>query len=224
MKFAKISAFRPLSPHLNSTICYFSPMVRSLGRTVFGSQENNGKVLPQEDALAILNGWVSNERLRLHMRQVAGLMKAWALEKAAVGEKEAEIWYQAGLLHDADWEKYPSEHCRIIVEKLEELSLDPNMIHCIASHGPNHFGVDPENEMDHMIYCFDELSGFIHAVSLLRPTGYEGLEVKSVLKRLKTPSFAAQVSREEIQDAMQRAGHKLEDIIQFIIDHQSGIR
>jgi predicted hydrolase (HD superfamily) len=80
--------------------------------------------------------------------------------------------------------------------------------------------VEPENNMDRMIYAFDELSGFVHAAALIRPTRYEGLEVKSVLKRLKTPSFAAQVSREDIHDAVSRTEHTLEDLIQFVIDHQ----
>jgi predicted hydrolase (HD superfamily) len=74
--------------------------------------------------------------------------------------------------------------------------------------------------MDKMIYAIDELSGFVHAASLVRPTGYEGLEVKSVLKRLKSPSFAAQVSRDDIQDAVSRIQTPLEELIGFIIDHQ----
>jgi predicted hydrolase (HD superfamily) len=74
-----------------------------------------------------------------------------------------------------------------------------------------------------MIYAIDELSGFIHAAALIRPTHYEGLEVKSVLKRLKSPAFAAQVSREDINDAISRAGVPLEEMIQFIIDHQRDV-
>jgi predicted hydrolase (HD superfamily) len=81
----------------------------------------------------------------------------------------------------------------------------------------------PINSMDKMIYAFDELSGFVHAAALIRPTRYEGLEVKSVLKRLKTPSFAAQVNRDDIQDAISRIDQSLEEIIRFIIDHQMDI-
>lgn len=77
--------------------------------------------------------------------------------------------------------------------------------------------------MDKMIYAIDELSGFIHAAALIRPTLYDGLEVKSVLKRLKTPSFAAQVSREDIYDAISRTDISIEELIQFIIDHQKNI-
>lgn len=77
--------------------------------------------------------------------------------------------------------------------------------------------------MDKMIYAFDELSGFVHAAALIRPGRYEGLEVKSVLKRLKSPAFAAQVSREDINDAISRINYSLEEIIQFIIDHQKNV-
>ena len=93
-------------------------------------------------------------------------------------------------------------HCRIIIEELEKRNIDPEIIHCIASHGPRYFGVEPKNSMDKMIYVFDELSGFIHASALIRPTRYEGMDSKSVLKKLKTPSFAAQVNREDISDAI----------------------
>src|SRR5690606_5859832 len=159
--------------------------------------------------------------LRLHMKQVAAVMKAWALEMEGADELTARKWEQAGLLHDADWEKFPDNHCRVIIEELEKRNIDPEVIRCIASHGPKYFGVEPESKMDKMIYAIDELSGFIHAAALIRPTGYEGLEVKSVLKRLKTPGFAAQVSREDIQDALSRIDTPLEELIAFIISHQN---
>lgn len=195
----------------------------TLGRTSFGDSKNTGNLMPIEEAHQLLNEWVSNERLRLHMKQVASVMKAWAIEKENADDHTALKWELAGLLHDADWEKYPDDHCRIIIEELEKRNIDPDVIHCIASHGPGYFGVEPETTMDKMIYAFDELSGFVHAAALIRPTRYEGLEVKSVLKRLKAPAFAAQVSREDINDAIRRTGHSLEDIIQFIIDNQKGV-
>jgi predicted hydrolase (HD superfamily) len=196
---------------------------RPLGRSQFGDPVNAGNLLSIEEANALLNDWVPNEKLRLHMKQVAANMKAWAIEKENADEPTARKWELAGLLHDADWEKYPEDHCRIIIEELEKRNIDPDVIHCIASHGPPHFGVEPVNRMDHMIYAIDELSGFIHAAALIRPTLYEGLEVKSVMKRLKSPAFAAQVSRDDINDASQRANVSLEELIQFIIDHQRDV-
>ena len=179
--------------------------------------------MTEEEAMNLLNDWIPNERLRLHMKQVGGVMKAWALEKENLPAEEAYKWWLAGLLHDADWEKFPNDHCRIIIEELEKRRIDPDVIHCIASHGPKHFGVEPENTMDKMIYAFDELSGFIHAAALIRPTRYEGMDVKSIQKKLKTPSFAAQVSRDDINDALSRVNIPLEEIIQFIIDHQKEV-
>jgi predicted hydrolase (HD superfamily) len=77
--------------------------------------------------------------------------------------------------------------------------------------------------MDKMIYVFDELSGLVHAYSLMRPEGYAGMEVKGVKKRLKEKAFAANVSREDIQDAVSRIDTPLDEIIQFIIDHQHSV-
>jgi predicted hydrolase (HD superfamily) len=198
-------------------------MTHALNRSVFGDPKNKGNLMTIEEAHLLLNDWVPNERLRLHMKQVAAVMKAWAIEKENADDQTALKWELAGLLHDADWEKYPNDHCRVIIEKLEEMNIDPEVIHCIASHGPKYFGVEPENNMDKMIYMFDELSGLIHAAALIRPTRYEGMETKSILKKLKTPSFAAQVNRDDITDAHSRIETPLEEIIDFIIAHQKNV-
>lgn len=197
--------------------------IHQLGRSGFGDPKNAGNLMTIDEAHRLLNEWVPNDRLRLHMKQVAAVMKAWALKKENADDVTALKWELAGLLHDADWEKYPEEHCRIIIEELERRNIDPDLIHCIASHGPRYFGVEPQNTMDKMIYAIDELSGFVHAAALIRPTGYEGLEVKSILKKLKTPSFAAQVNRDDITDALSRIDTSLEELIGFIIEHQKEI-
>lgn len=196
----------------------------ALGRTVFGDPAHRGNLMTREEALQLLLEWVPNERLRLHMLQVGAVMKAWALEKEGADETTALKWELAGLLHDADWEKFPDDHCRVIIEELEQRKIDPDIIHCIASHGPRYFEVEPVTSMDKMIYCIDELSGFIHAAALIRPMRYEGMDVKSILKKLKTPGFAAQVSRDDIQDAIGRVpGLTLEDLISFTIEHQKEV-
>ncbi len=201
-----------------------SEEIYKLARNNFGNPSNAGNLMTIEDATILLNDWVSNERLRLHMKQVAAVMKAWAIEKENADEQTALKWELAGLLHDADWEKFPNDHCRIIIEELEHKNIDPEVIHCIASHGPRYFGVEPNNTMDKMIYVFDELSGFIHASALIRPTKYDGMDVKSVMKKLKTPSFAAQVSRDDIQDAISKIDPSLEEIIEFIIQKQKDVQ
>lgn len=197
--------------------------IHTLGRNTFGDPADAGKLMTIEEAHQLLGEWVPNERLRLHMKQVAAVMKAWALEREGADATTALKWELAGLLHDADWEKHPDDHCRVIIEELERRHIDPEVIHCIASHGPRYFGVEPNNTMDKMIYVFDELSGFVHAAALIRPTRYEGMDVKSILKKLKTPSFAAQVNRDDITDALSRIDTPLEEIVQFVIEHQKEV-
>jgi predicted hydrolase (HD superfamily) len=198
-------------------------MSLQLNRTVFGDPVNTGNVLSREEAGALFQEWVLNPRLQLHMRQVAFLMKSWAAEKEELDAAGQWQWEMAGLLHDADWDQWPDQHCKKIIEELERRQVDPGIIHAIASHGPNHFGVEPETTMDKMLFAFDELSGLVHAYSLMRPGGYEGMELKGVKKRLKEKSFAANVSREEIDDACSRAGIPLDQLVEFIIARQGKV-
>ena len=190
-----------------------------LNRTDFGNPQHADNVMTKEEARILLNDWVLNEKLKVHMKQVGHLMKAFATSKG-YDELTIHKWYLAGLLHDADWDQWPELHCKKIIEELELREIDPEIIRAIASHGPKYFGVDPLTEMDKMLYAFDELSGFIHAYSLMRPEGYTGMEVKGVKKRLKDKAFAAQVSREDIQDAALRAEIPIDELIKFVIIHQ----
>jgi predicted hydrolase (HD superfamily) len=195
-------------------------MSLNLGRTVFGNPKDKGNVLDRGTVETLLNEWVQNDRLKLHMYQVGGLMKAWAEQQEGLDEPETWKWEMAGLLHDADWDQWPEQHCKKIIEYLEDLNIDPEIIRAIASHGHVHFGVIPETRMDKMLYAFDELSGLMHAYSLMRPSGYEGMEVKGAMKRIKEKTFAANVSRDDIRDACERAEVNLETLITFIIAHQ----
>lgn len=194
-----------------------------LNRNSFGNIADKGNVLTKTEAEKLFYDWVINPRLQLHMKQVAYLMKSWASEKENLDEATQWQWELAGLLHDADWDQWPEQHCKKIIEELEARNVDPAVMQAIASHGPNHFGVEPQNNMDKMLFAFDELSGLIHAYSLMRPEAYAGMEVKGVKKRLKDKAFAASVSREEINDACQRAAISLEDLIQFIIERQGNV-
>ncbi len=195
-------------------------MSLQLNRTTFGDIANTGNVLSRNEAEELLNEWVLNDRLKLHMKQVASLMKNWAKEKENLDETDQWRWEMAGLLHDADWDQWPAQHCKKIIEELETRKVDPEIIHAIASHGPAHFGVEPETKMDKMLYAFDELSGFVHAYSLMRPNGYEGMDLKGVKKRLKDKGFAAAVSRDDINDAANRCGLSADELIGFVMLHQ----
>jgi predicted hydrolase (HD superfamily) len=199
-------------------------MSLQLNRNSFGDASNKGNVLSREEATKLLDEWVLNDRLKLHMKQVAHLMKSWAEEKEHLDDAGQWRWEMAGLLHDADWDQWPEQHCKKVIDELESRKVDPEIIRAIASHGPAHFGVEPETKMDKMLFAFDELSGLIHAYSLMRPGGYEGMELKGVKKRLKEKSFAANVSRDEINDALSRAELAMDEMIEFIIRRQADVQ
>jgi predicted hydrolase (HD superfamily) len=194
-----------------------------LNRSRFGNPANKGNVLSRIEADELFNEWVLNDRLKLHMKQVANLMSCWAKDKEQLDEADQRRWELAGLLHDADWDQWPDQHCKKIIEELERRNIDPEIIRAIASHGPAHFGVEPETTMGKMLYAFDELSGLVHAYSLMRPAGYDGMDVKGVKKRLKEKSFAANVSRDDINDAAKRADVTVDELIDFIVQRQGSV-
>jgi predicted hydrolase (HD superfamily) len=194
-----------------------------LGREEFGRTEDRGNLPTRAEATALIDAWVVNERLKLHMRQVAALMEAWACEHPPL-DTAADLWYLTGLLHDADWDKWPDRHGQIIIAWLEERHYDPDLIHAVAAHGWRHFGVTPVSELDKMVFAFDELSGFVHACSLVRPEGYQGMEVSSVKKKLKQASFAAQVNRQDITDGLELTGLSLDDLAGFVLRVQSQVK
>jgi len=194
-------------------------LTHDLGRQSFGDPKNVGNTLTRDEAETLLQDWVPNPKLQFHMRQVSHLMKQWAVLRENADENTAWKWELAGLLHDADWEQYSDQHCAKIIAELETRNVDPEVLHAIASHSPRYFGVEPVSQMDKLIYAFDELSGFVHAYSLMRG-GYDGMEVKSIVKKLKDKGFAAQVSREDIADAALRADMSVEDLIAFVIEQQ----
>ena len=103
-----------------------------LNRTSFGNAANRGNTLSRAEAEALFYGWVLNSRLQLHMKQVACLMKSWAAEKEQLDEAGQWRWEMAGLLHDADWDQWPEQHCKKIIEELEQRNVDPEIIHAIA--------------------------------------------------------------------------------------------
>lgn len=194
-----------------------------LPKKEFGTSQNEGNTLPKEEVKVLLTNWVLNPKLLLHIQQVGYLMKCWAIEKEDLTEMEAWKWQMAGVLHDADWDQWPDKHCLKILIELENRKVCPTILHAIAAHGHTHFGVEPQTKMAKLLYALDELSGLIHAYSLMRPNGYEGMDVKGVTKRLKEKTFAANVSREDITDACQRANLELPHLIAFIINHQPNV-
>ena len=126
-----------------------------------------------------------------------------------------EFWAAVGMLHDIDFELYPEQHCVKANEMLRELDIDEDMIHAVISHG---YGicidVEPVKLMEKVLFATDELTGLIGAAALMRPTGFEGMEVKSVKKKFKDKKFAAGCSREVIMKGAEMLGWDLDTLLE----------
>lgn len=167
---------------------------------------------PRAQAEALIEQYIKNDKLAHHCRMVAQAMQAYAQEL----NQDAELWYQTGLLHDMDWEAFPDEHPNKAIKEL--LSEYPQVLKdAIAAHAPSRTGKQPTTLIERYLFACDELSGLMHAASLMRPTGFEGMEVKSIKKKIKDKAFAANVSREDITQGFELIGKTPEDHIGFLI-------
>lgn len=174
-------------------------------------------MVSREKSIELLNTYVENESLNQHSRMVAVAMEAYALDLGK-STNEIEEWWVAGLLHDLDWEKFPDEHPnKAINEILPEFGYPNSVLNAIKAHAPERTGKEPETEIERYLFACDEISGFMNAVSLMRPTGFDGMKVSSVTKKLKTLNFAANVPREDIRKGANLIGKELNDHIQFLI-------
>jgi len=174
--------------------------------------------LSRDEAWSLLTEWVQSESLRRHCLAVATAMDAYAGREGA----DADRWFVVGLLHDMDYERFPDMddtehgHPRSGMKELESRGVDPEIVRAIASHA-DFMGVPRESPMEKTLYAVDELSGFILACAYVRPQGLEGLTPKSVKKKLKQPSFAAAVNRDEVRAGAEELGVDFDEHIAFVI-------
>jgi predicted hydrolase (HD superfamily) len=161
----------------------------------------------------LLEKYITNEALIHHSQMVAEAMQAYALKL----DQDEELWYQTGLLHDLDWEMYPDEHPNKAVNDL--LSDYPaQMLQAIKAHAPERTGISASSQLDCYLFACDELSGFLHAYSLMRPTGFTSMKPGKVMKRLHDKSFAANVNRDDIMLGFSLIKADQSDHIQFLIE------
>jgi predicted hydrolase (HD superfamily) len=167
--------------------------------------------MDRELALSILHEMTATDSLRRHARTVEIVMRALAKRHGA----DEEQWGIAGLLHDADYERWPDEHPQRIVARLRELG-EAEIAHAISAHYTR-WNVPYDTPMSRALVAADELTGFVVACCLVRPDRLAGLEPKSVLKRFKDKAFAAKVERDEILRGCEVDGVALEEQIATII-------
>ena len=165
----------------------------------------------RDEAEKLLHEFTQSDALIKHALAVEGVMRHYAAKQG----EDVEYWGVVGLLHDLDYERYPEQHCTMVRQILGERGVDEDMIHAICSHG---YGlcsdVEPERYMEKVLYTIDELTGLINACALMRPShSVMDMELKSVKKKFKQPSFAAGVNRGVIEDGCQRMGASLDEVI-----------
>ena len=165
-----------------------------------------------ETAQGILEEWTESTALLRHAHTVSEVMRNYAVK---FGEDQ-EQWAVTGLLHDADYERFPQEHPNRIVSKLRELG-EEEVAYAISAHYTK-WGNPATQLLDKALLAVDELTGFIVACAQVRPQGFEGMKAKSVVKKLKQKSFAAKVDRTEINTGVELLGVTMNEHIEFIID------
>lgn len=173
--------------------------------------------ITREEALALLKKYNQEPFHILHGLTVEGVMRWYANELGY--QEEEEFWGLAGLLHDVDFEQYPEEHCKKAPQLLAEIKAEPELVHAICSHG---YGlcsdVEPEHEMEKVLFAADELTGLIGAAARMRPSkSVMDMEVSSLKKKFKDKKFAAGCSRDVIRTGTEKLGWTLEELMEKTI-------
>ena len=171
--------------------------------------------LTREQALDLLKEYNKEPFHLRHAFTVEAVMD-WYAHELGYGD-QAPFWATAGLLHDLDFEQYPDEHCVKAREIMEGRGLDPALIHAVVSHGWGMTGADvqPEHEMEKVLFAADELTGLIGAAALMRPSrSVQDMELSSLKKKYKDKRFAAGCSRETIAQGAELLGWELSDLLE----------
>jgi putative nucleotidyltransferase with HDIG domain len=170
----------------------------------------------RDDAWMLVCEWIESDSLRKHVLGVEAAMRAYARS----GGEDEELWAITGLVHDLDYERFPDPetgHPRMALTELRNRGYPEEVLDAVAGHA-EYLNVPRETALAKTLFAVDELSGFIAACALVRPTGIEGMKPKSVRKKLKQPSFAAKVDRDQIRRGIDELGVDESEHIQFVID------
>jgi putative nucleotidyltransferase with HDIG domain len=174
----------------------------------------------RDEAWQLVCEWTESDSLRKHMLAVEAAVRAYARRLGG----DEELWAIAGLVHDLDYERYPdleTGHPRHGVEELRRRSYPEQVVHAVLGHA-DFMGVPRETQLDKVLFACDELAGFIAACAYVRPEGIAGMKPKSVKKKLKQPSFAAGVDRDDVyrgaEELEPETGMSFDEHLQLVID------
>lgn len=170
----------------------------------------------REEAWELFCEWTESDSLRRHVLGVEAAMRAYARRF----DEDEELYAVTGIVHDLDYEKHPDPdtgHPRIALEELQKHGYPEEVVDAVAGHA-EYLNVPRQTQLAKTLFAVDELSGFIAACALVRPTGIKGMKPKSVKKKLKQPSFAAAVDRDQIHQAAEELRVDFDEHVQVVID------
>lgn len=170
--------------------------------------------LNRQQALDLLKTYNKEPFHLRHALTVEAVMR-WFAQELGYGD-QADFWATVGLLHDLDFEQWPDEHCVKVRELMEAQGLDASLIHAVVSHGWGMTGADvqPEHQLEKVLFAADELTGLIGAAALMRPSkSVQDMELSSLKKKFKGKKFAAGCSRDTIAQGAQLLGWELNDLL-----------
>lgn len=194
---------------------------KKIVNTSSGKSDNNTSKadlsgLPSRDeAIKLLEDYVKEPYQILHAKMVAKGMEAYAQKL----NQNEDLWYVTGLLHDLDYDKFPDEHPKESLKWFTDWGYPNELIQAISAHAMSSGRTDtqPKTQLDFALIACDEMSGLLYAYSLMRPSGFEGMEAKSVMKKFKDKAFAAKIDREEILMGVEGLGIDLKEHIELLI-------
>jgi predicted hydrolase (HD superfamily) len=172
--------------------------------------------ISRDQAWSLLREWTASDSLRRHALAVEAAMRAYAPRFGG----DPALWGLTGLVHDLDYERHPDAgdgHPRYALRELEARGYPPELVRAVASHA-DYMDVPRKTPMERTLYAVDELSGFILACAYVRPEGLRGMTPKSVKKKLKQPSFAAAVDREELRHGAEDLGVDFDEHLSLVIE------
>lgn len=171
--------------------------------------------ITRDKSVNLLEEYIENENLRNHCYHVEKCMRYYAGKL----NEDADVWGTAGMLHDLDWEKFPDTHPNTAIPVLKENGYGEDIIEAILGHAyPDRTDVPRETVMAKYLFACDEVTGFVHAYSLMKENGLQDVQAKSVIKKMKDKAFAKNVNRDDIRKGAEEIGLILEEHITNIIN------